>query len=128
MIEAKLGAVYATTTVAQVVAPASAAWAQLDTGIGLKSVVVGCIFVAAVAAALRDKHEDWRALFGAFFGSLAATLACIYFVVRPVMEDPAAQALFGMLLAYNAQLWAGKFTKSFIGTKLDSQDRSDTNE
>lgn len=99
---------------AQSAAPASAAWAQLDVGIGLPSIVIICIFVGACAAVLRDRLTHSGTLFGTFFTALITTIACVHFVLRPVIPDAASQAVAGMFLAYNAQRWAGKFTERLM--------------
>lgn len=101
-------------TAVQSVAPSSAAWARLDVGIGLPSIVIICIFVGACAAVLRDRMTHNGTLFGTFFTALITTIACVHFVLRPVIADPASQAVAGMFLAYNAQRWAGKFTERLM--------------
>lgn len=113
---------YVAGAAAQAVAPASATWARLDVGIGLPSIVIVCIFVGACAAVLRDRLTHSGTLFGTFFTALITTIAATHFVVRPILDDPASQAVAGLFLAYNAQKWAGKFTEKFLKS-TDAQDR-----
>lgn len=98
----------------QSAAPASAAWAQLDVGLGLKSGVILMIFIGSLAAVLRDRQTHSGTLFGVFFTALITTIAAVQVVIRPLVEDPPSQAIIGLFLAYNAQKWAGKATKAAL--------------
>lgn len=111
----------------QSAAPASAAWAQLDLGVGLKSGVMLFIFFGALGAVARDKQSDWRALFGVFFTALITTITVVQVLVTRVLEDTPSQAVVGMFLAYNAQMWAGKATKGLI-KKFTDKAGSETND
>ncbi len=119
-----LAAYIATAPMVQNVAPSSAAWAQLDFGIGLKSGVIVMILAGALAAVVRDRHKSEAALFGTFLTAVITTAAFVHFAVRPLFDDVASQAIAGCFLAYNAQLWAGKATKATmkkIAQKYGSQ-------
>jgi len=124
---------------APVAAPASAAWAQLDLGIGVPSIVLLCIFIGAGAAVLRDKVKHKTTLAGAFFTSIIATIAAMVFVVAPGLEKSgllqslnvaptAAQAVAGLFMSYHSQRWAPKFTDMAFRRGVEQTKRRTTDE
>ena len=85
------------------------------------------IFIGSLAAVLRDRQTHSGTLFGVFFTALITTIAAVQVVIRPLIEDVASQAIVGLFLAYNAQMWAGKATKAAI-KKFTDKAGSETND
>ncbi len=102
-------------------APASAAWALLDIGLGLPSGVVLLTLLGACAAVVRDKINHPLALFGTFFGTSITTIMFMYLFGTKLIGDPAGQSLLGAFLAFYFQKWGGSFIKSFLPSITSQQ-------